>query len=655
MRKKYSVTISAIALMTAALMLSGCGESHVTDAEGPESVEETADTDPAGDKDPEDESGDNEDETAPVTPDITPSPETFALYSYVPDSPIYILDENGNILNSFYRKDLQASVPAGDSGAYRFYDNDPDSGHATLEAEGDGFMFFSDYRKISDDPVPEYTRVVYAVRESDLKIYDVWEEAAASYIRTDYYDSAFYVDRLDYDGYIFSETRIVYDEKSDSFTEESDPEMDALLDGISGQNMSIVTPGELSYRRTLDECGYLLCNIGGDKRLLNAKGRMVDCAAAKDHYIQFYDAGHIYYINDESDPDSSSLVVYDIKTDDASVIYTSEGYLSLHGTMDGKVCFSEHGAGDEDYGIAHVCVYEYDPASGSVRQLYDVTSVPGSNINPGVEQLTIHDGQIYYVDFKDGGLKWFCSDTDGPDPTPEDIDCLYLTLDAFEYGTVSYLSETYTCPDCGKELSFAYSEYFILDDEVSPHSAEINEALKEYAESFVSRPAATSYNDSPCTDHLEHPDWYQITNDMDVFDIEIISDRYIAINMSGYWYGGGAHGMPLREQLLFDLETGKQMTVEDFYTGSEEDFRRLVAEKTKEDYLSYKNGGPYFAEDADEAYEDAYNYCTLTGGTTEFTSEGMIYYFTPYALGPYAAGFIDILIPYEDLLGRDSL
>jgi hypothetical protein len=142
---------------------------------------------------------------------------------------------------------------------------------------------------------------------------------------------------------------------------------------------------------------------------------------------------------------------------------------------------------------------------------------------------------------------------------------------------------------------------------------------------------------------------------MNVYDVEILSDRYIAINMSGYWYGGGAHGMPLRDQLLFDLETGKQMTVEDFYTGSEEDFRRLVAEKTKEDYLSYKNGGPYFAEDADEAYEDAYNYCTLTGGTTEFTSEGMIYYFTPYALGPYAAGFIDILIPYEDLLGRDSL
>ena len=47
---------------------------------------------------------------------------------------------------------------------------------------------------------------------------------------------------------------------------------------------------------------------------------------------------------------------YDIKTNDTSDIYTSDGYLMMHGAVDGKVYFSERGNGDEDYGIAHVYV-----------------------------------------------------------------------------------------------------------------------------------------------------------------------------------------------------------------------------------------------------------------------------------------------------------
>ena len=105
--------------------------------------------------------------------------------------------------------------------------------------------------------------------------------------------------------------------------------------------------------------------------------------------------------------------------------------------------------------------------------------------------------------------------------------------------------------------------------------------------------------------------------------------------------------MPGKDQYVFDLQTGKRMEMKDFYSGSEEDFKKLVAEKTKEDYLETNDGYKYFATDADEAYDTAYEYVSLNG-TVFFKEDCVIYSFAPYDMGPFASGYIDIKLPIEE-------
>ena len=86
------------------------------------------------------------------------------------------------------------------------------------------------------------------------------------------------------------------------------------------------------------------------------------------------------------------------------------------------------------------------------------------------------------------------------------------------------------------------------------------------------------------------------------------------------------------------------------------DFKALVAYKTKEDFLSYSDGGsPYFSGDADEIFNQAYESASLERGTVDFAEDGIYYYYPPYEMGPYAAGYIDVFITYEELLGREDL
>ena len=145
------------------------------------------------------------------------------------------------------------------------------------------------------------------------------------------------------------------------------------------------------------------------------------------------------------------------------------------------------------------------------------------------------------------------------------------------------------------------------------------------------------------------------TVEKEVNKVDILWNQYLTIDYSGYWYGGGAHGMPSSYQRLFDLTTGEELTLKDIYQGSEKSFKQLVAEKTKEDFLSYEEGyAPYFAEDADMVYEEAYEYAGLTSLNIMFYETGISVLYAPYEMGPYASGFIDVFISYEELLGQSK-
>ncbi|MBD5545650.1 MAG: DUF4163 domain-containing protein [Lachnospiraceae bacterium] len=127
------------------------------------------------------------------------------------------------------------------------------------------------------------------------------------------------------------------------------------------------------------------------------------------------------------------------------------------------------------------------------------------------------------------------------------------------------------------------------------------------------------------------------------YQVTLFDERYLSILAEGYEYAGGAHGMPFRIPLIFDLETGEQVKGKSLFAVSEEQFMERKREAYRE-LIAQSDEGTY--------WEDA---LSLVEESTDFDSgyylseNGVTFYYAPYALAPYAAGFVEATVPYEKL------
>ncbi|MCR5618925.1 MAG: hypothetical protein K6F65_02410, partial [Lachnospiraceae bacterium] len=271
---------------------------------------------------------------------------------------------------------------------------------------------------------------------------------------------------------------------------------------------------------------------------------------------------------------------------------------------------------------------------------------------PGTESFTLAGDYLYYLGFDEGNITWLrrkISDAS----VPEKTGIILSHNPVFDLGTVSYKSETYVCPDCGTDLIMKYSEYFILDDKYSDNAAEINAFLEQEAAETVSW--EVDYHESSCSDHLERPTSYQVTTSFEIDSVSVIDDRYLTVDMSGFWYGGGAAGYYPGKQFLLDLETGDDLSITDFYTGTEKEFTDLVVRKTVDDFLSYdEDSSPYYSWEGYEISDEARRYVSMDG-FIRFAGDGIYYCYEPGDIGYLPVGYIEVFIPYEELLGRETL
>ena len=656
MKRKF---IQYLFIGLAALTFAGCGNTADTASDDEEIIEDADDEDEDEDEDDEDEDeGDDR-------PEEEASASNVILSRDATSNVIFVIDPDGNV-SEISRKDLAENISASDRDVYRVSAEEQYL-QSALAGEGDGFYFFKDANY--SEKTGEYVYLVYAVSEDDHKLYPIWEDSDSHYIETcEYYDGCLYVDfNLGYD-YDNDQTLGVeelcfeYDEKSDSF-KEKDTEYASVLEAARSKNMRLI--GSRSggwdypdcYTRSLREYGYILGNTDDGYAIINEKGVIQLLSGIEDAYISFYDKDHLFYAVSDYGSNLSSVYVYDITDGNIKTLASDVEGTTFLGKDGGKIYYLT--GSYEEYGIAHEHIYEYDFESGDNKLLYEAKSIPGVSLAyPGAEGFTVADGKIYIIDFEDGDLKWVYADVSDGKADFKDLYCFVEHVDIFDYGTVEYASYSYACPDCGTVLNQRYAECFVLDDKYSDNADIINEYMHTNMETFVNDNflESDSYYDSSCEDHQPNPTWYRVTDDWNVSGVAFIGDKYLTVNMGGYWYGGGAHGYPSRNQYLFDLETGEEMSIADFYSGKEKDFKTLVADKTIEYYRSLNEDmNPFYTADEDTIYSDAYENAFLDDGNIEYTEDGIYYFYPPYIMGPYAAGYIDIFIPYDELLGRDSL
>jgi hypothetical protein len=368
--------------------------------------------------------------------------------------------------------------------------------------------------------------------------------------------------------------------------------------------------------------------------------------------IFFYDKNKVIFSLSDAEYDHLGKYVLDIESGKADLISDTE---SLYQMAFANGVFYYTTAEEVEFGVTEQKLIAYDTETGGSRVILEGRSIPGTGAAADIYTFSSAAGSNLFVPvFDDGAYVWNLIDTTADTIAPKSLGLVANRFSVFDYGKVEYVTSSWNCLDCGTPLSKYYGEKFILDPKYSDHADEINKEIADYIDGSANIAANDSmYSDSTCEEHQDDPTLCQEDEDR-VLAVNIFEDKYLTVELSGYWYTGGAHGYPSRAQFLFDLTTGQRYGIKDFYKGTEEEFKALVAEKVKEDFNRENKDYYYFAGTEDEAYDSAYESAALDD-RAEFTADGIDFLFYPYDLGPYASGFITIHISYEELLGRSTL
>ena len=178
---------------------------------------------------------------------------------------------------------------------------------------------------------------------------------------------------------------------------------------------------------------------------------------------------------------------------------------------------------------------------------------------------------------------------------------------------------------------------------------------KRYGENRFEK-EITGNHDDDCSYHEYDEDLFDTYESL-VWDVNIINDRFLTVDVVTYTMGvGGVHSYGTNYQLVYDLESGMRLTNKDIFKGTEEKFKTLMAQKTRE----YAEADPdeadrFFTPDPEEIYKSAYEIASFEDTNLQFFDDHLELVYLHYEIAPYAAGVFNIDISYEDFIGANTL
>ncbi|PQP83588.1 hypothetical protein C0Q44_02535 [Paenibacillus sp. PCH8] len=121
------------------------------------------------------------------------------------------------------------------------------------------------------------------------------------------------------------------------------------------------------------------------------------------------------------------------------------------------------------------------------------------------------------------------------------------------------------------------------------------------------------------------------------------SNQKLSVVYEDSLYEGGVHGNEVATTYNFDLKTGKQL------------FLNNVAENNPQRY-NLLGGVEAGLKASTKAYSDLFHNFPLTNKSSfYFYNDGVVILFNPYEVGPYAAGFIEVKVPFKKINEASSV
>lgn len=158
--------------------------------------------------------------------------------------------------------------------------------------------------------------------------------------------------------------------------------------------------------------------------------------------------------------------------------------------------------------------------------------------------------------------------------------------------------------------------------------------------------AETAYMDAQ-TDYEFRSDWYPYFHHV-LYSPTRIDEDVLSLSGIQNYYTGGMHGNLSVVAANYDMQTGDVLTWGSIMHENAEadDFIQIISQKLadmEDEYLLY--------EDYESVVQDRFNVDENFFEDFYFTDTGLVFYFSPYEIAPYASGIITIEIPYHELTG----
>lgn len=285
--------------------------------------------------------------------------------------------------------------------------------------------------------------------------------------------------------------------------------------------------------------------------------------------------------------------------------------------------------------------YEYVAWDKTVQTIFETEEVPGMSVETsnGVVNFSVIDGAVYYQYAKDDKMYLMSREVQNPEQLTL-IGDAYLNKGYSEYGHVEVETQTvYSKNDPERPLITVSYEQLIFDGN-SDAVNQINEMFSEIKEASVSSAIDYAQQDEEYILDEDSIGAYSYTSD--IVGVTRLSERYISVAQWEYNFSGGAHGMPEDNYYLLDLMTGQRLWLNDVVSNSSEEIGEIVAGYFQTIYDT-ADEGMYWENAVDTVRETAGHYDMFY-----LTEDGIVFYYSPYELASYAAGFQYILVPYSE-------
>jgi len=207
----------------------------------------------------------------------------------------------------------------------------------------------------------------------------------------------------------------------------------------------------------------------------------------------------------------------------------------------------------------------------------------------------------------------------------------YKTKSGLVYKTVSY---QYPVVSGDSEAAAAINKFYAAQKKKWIKGSKNNLA---YAKSDITQLAKDSGDEWDDDRHYSDDVICEITSQ---------DDRYISVMQTGYEYTLGAHGMPYRISYILDAKTGQKVTAAQLLGMT----KKEVNEKVYSLYLQKKkklegsDENPFFPTDSDKAFLKSMESMDFNKNMYYLKNGKLRFYVDPYALGPYAAGYIEVAV-----------